>query len=99
MQWVVHYPEGDTNLLGQPFIKSPEQGAPPGEVNTVTNDIGIQFGRSLLQRAEYGRIHLADRFFDAVCYLLVRNRHNHWQRSHSVGAMNYEVLRRIIQLG
>ena len=89
--------ERDTYLIGQALIQPTHQGTTTCQVNTVTNNIGIQFGGSLFQCTQDSRFHLGNRFFQTVGNFLVRNRYLHRKGRHLIRTMHHIVRRRILQ--
>ena len=51
MQGIVGDDEFDADFFSKPLVEASEQCASSGKVYAVSDDVGIEFGRRILQRA------------------------------------------------
>ena len=98
-QWVFGDVELNAYLVDKTLVEAAEHGAASGEVYTVADDVGVQFGRGLLKGAEYRCLDFGDCLFDAVAYFLIAHGHFEGQGGHKVGAVYNVVFRRVFKLG
>ena len=76
------------NFIGQTFIQSAKQRTATGQIDTVVHDIGIQFGRRILQCAQDSGLNLRDRLLQTVRHFLIAYGYFHRKRRDTVRAMN-----------
>ena len=60
MQRVISYVERDIDLVLQTLGQATEQGTATSKVDTILDDISIDFGRSLLKRIEHSILNLGN---------------------------------------
>ena len=52
--------EGDIDLILQTLGQATEQSTTTGQIDTIMDDIGIDFGWGLLKRIDHGILNLCD---------------------------------------
>ena len=59
VQWVFSNMEGDADFILKSAIETTKQRATTSEIDTISHDVGIQFGWSVLQSREHSIFNFA----------------------------------------
>ena len=78
------------------LVETAQQSAATTEVDTVLDDVGIEFWRSAFECREYGVLDLCNGLVDAVCYLLIAYGNLHRQSCDAVRSVYDEVFGSLI---
>ena len=69
--------KSDTDLIGEALVESAKKRTSTGQIDAVTHNIGVQFGRRGIESAQYGRFDLGYRFLYAMSDILISYRSLH----------------------
>ena len=83
-------------FVGKTLVKPAQQSSSAGDVYTVLHDVGVDFGRCVLECVKHGSFDFCNALLKAVRYFLVAYRHLHWQGRYSVRAVHNVVFRALV---
>ena len=98
-QGIFGHMELNAYLISETFVQTQKKGTTAGQINAVSHNIGIEFGRSLLKSSEYRSLYFGDGFLYAMAYFLIRYRNFHGEGSHHVGTVHNKIGWWILQIG
>ena len=84
--------ERDIDLILQATVQTSKQCSATTKIDAVLHNIGIKFGRRILQSRQNGILYLSNRLVKTMCNLLITNRNLHRKSRNTVRSMHDVIL-------